>query len=812
MAAEYEDKRVQFIISDQNWKTPPGEVQYRLVGRESRDTLYNKTLLDPSNRISASAITVDGTPLSITGTPTTGQVLTYDGTELTFADGGGTGFATGLSIAATGYSITGAANAGTSLMFDGTNLVLGATTQPVFHTVFLCTHQPLIDDTNVTSVVYSSTGSPGNKKQLIVNTTNFLTIDGVALAIGTRILVRDQTTGTWNYIYYVTSRSSTQTILQVPLDAYTIRPNDIVYVHNGVTQRSAQYTLVNITQPIFTTPYVFVRTSIITKTTVATIPVKTFSTYIGENTGVDNGQGNTHVGYAAGQLLTMYQGGSQNTFLGHEAGKGVNGINNIFIGQRTGKQLETDLNKIRCVLIGNGLSLIGASQQCTIVGTGDLAAESIICVLYGNDNTAPVNVSGNGRFFCAGVIMVGISNRNLNYVEGTNIFGTSNNVSHAQSCVIGSYNNLAQTAPAYTLGYNSIFGNFNNLTDCQGTSLFGRYGTGNSCVSCTIISSSPDTAILGVPSVVVRTSGNSSFIAGNEIQIDNILRSTVIGASISLSDGTGFANTCTDSVVIGSSHTLQSLTNAVCIGTTNTVGSNGVAIGSGTKALLGGVAIGAQATANTTLSISLGNSAGVNTTGAATNNTLVGASSAATLTTGTGNTLLGASTNVDSATAVDRIAIGRAVSCTQDSTATIGAGTTNWITASAEGLTTNGTQSGVYTMNPLIIKTNAGAITLTVAEFGPGSLITSTAQAGPESWTTPTAAAIIAKIPSPAIGHSYKVTIRNQGANTITLVAGSDVTLGLGLYTTLTNTVTKYKVVLTSLSAVTVQRVGSYSL
>jgi ethanolamine utilization protein EutA (predicted chaperonin) len=72
--------------------------------------------------------------------------------------------------------------------------------------------------------------------------------------------------------------------------------------------------------------------------------------------------------------------------------------------------------------------------------------------------------------------------------------------------------------------------------------------------------------------------------------------------------------------------------------------------------------------------------------------------------------------------------------------------------------------------------TTVGAATFTAAQFTGGIIIRSGSTAA-YSDTTPTAAAIVAAIPSCAVGTAFELTIRNTVAFIETILAGSGVTL-----------------------------------
>lgn len=189
----------------------------------------------------------------------------------------------------------------------------------------------------------------------------------------------------------------------------------------------------------------------------------------------------------------------------------------------------------------------------------------------------------------------------------------------------------------------------------------------------------------------------------------------------------------------------------------------------------------------------------------ANDNVAYGSDTGATLTTGTGNTLIGTSADVNLASAVDRIAIGRAITNTVNSTVIIGNAGTQYFSAGVNG----SISQAHYVLAPAVTKVSVGAYTITAAEMQPGSVCVSTSQAGPETWTTATATDIIARLPNTITGASYIFYLRNEGANTITLAAGAGVTFGSGTYTVATVTCVTFKVTVTSGTTVTMQRVVS---
>jgi hypothetical protein len=80
--------------------------------------------------------------------------------------------------------------------------------------------------------------------------------------------------------------------------------------------------------------------------------------------------------------------------------------------------------------------------------------------------------------------------------------------------------------------------------------------------------------------------------------------------------------------------------------------------------------------------------------------------------------------------------------------------------------------------------------------------------ATPGTQTTRTATQMFGDIPNCAVGFTYTLRITNSGAGTLTLGAGSGVTLGSGTYTVPTNTFRDFTVNFTSATACTIQTTG----
>lgn len=75
-----EDTNIVNVPTNNNPNIPG----YKFVGRTTTDVLYNKTITDDSNTISANNLTVNGSPLPINNGGTNGDVLTLDNNSLSF--------------------------------------------------------------------------------------------------------------------------------------------------------------------------------------------------------------------------------------------------------------------------------------------------------------------------------------------------------------------------------------------------------------------------------------------------------------------------------------------------------------------------------------------------------------------------------------------------------------------------------------------------------------------------------------------------------------------------------------------------------
>lgn len=131
-------------------------------------------------------------------------------------------------------------------------------------------------------------------------------------------------------------------------------------------------------------------------------------------------------------------------------------------------------------------------------------------------------------------------------------------------------------------------------------------------------------------------------------------------------------------------------------------------------------------------------------------------------------------------------------------------------------------QSGVTRINALESREGRNIENMTVSNITTGGVVTYTAaqllgglilrdpNGASRSDVTPTAADIIAALNKPATGAAFEFTIRNtaNGAETITLTAGSDVTLS-GTMTIAQNNSKRFVAVVTSPTEVTVYSLGT---
>lgn len=131
-----------------------------------------------------------------------------------------------------------------------------------------------------------------------------------------------------------------------------------------------------------------------------------------------------------------------------------------------------------------------------------------------------------------------------------------------------------------------------------------------------------------------------------------------------------------------------------------------------------------------------------------------------------------------------------------DNAIAIGANTVNRIQDSAvigTGHNSAKISGRLHSRNSLASSSYAAGITYTASQFVDSVLLSRSGPAGPFSDTTPTAAQIVAAIPGCEVGTGYSFYIRNTTAQTLTLVAGTGVTLA-GT-TTVAGTKTRFYIV-----------------
>lgn len=753
---DYEQKNVQFLISDCMIKTLPREDEiYKFVGRDSIENWQNKDLTDPSNKVNAQAIYVNNTitPVStptadgnimiynpttqtldwaqaapgtydkllvdmrirnIVGTLTTGNILTYDGTNLQFLPPAPND---NLVVAGVTIPIDGGAQIGTRMQFDGANMVF--TPQPGTNRVVRCTNtQPLDTYPNFVSIDFSLNGGNNGRRMLTI-TGSLLNFDGISIGTNTRVLISGSTDPLWNNIYYlesITPGPPNTYVFQLALDAYTMSRMDVISVSDGYLNKGAQFVVTSASTA--DTAVIFGRSSIVTGAVIGTTGRITTNTYVGENSGGDN------------NFITV-----DVTAIGYDC-------NNCTSPPRP-YTFETASAGTRAAYNASG-------YQCVFLGC--------------DAGNAPVK---QVQDFDGNDFMI-----NIGYKSG------SGDLPGRRSIVVSNWANDT---------YPRMVDSIQLLSNC-GYSFFDPHLYAL-CIgaSCTLLGGSTDVVMVGTNCTFGPTV--ESVLIGDHIVTDfGMSRATIVGS---------YAAGYIESVSVGS-HSISG--EGVAIGCYASA-IEGVAIGRNAGPVYG-VAIGELARANSQSTTTIGWTATPSGSGA--NTTVIGYNAGTTLTTGTGCTLVGASTNVSTTSAIDRIAIGRAMTNITNSSAIIG----SYITANATGFI----GQGLYQVAPAIAKTNAGAYTLTPEEMQPNSVIVSTSQAGPETWTTATAALIIARLPRYSVNSSYLFYLRNEGTETITLAAGTGVTLGSGVYTVASVTCVTLKITVTGAATVVIQRMMTANL
>ncbi len=756
--ADYIEKTVQFIIGDKQWKTAPGEVQYVLVGRETTDTFQNKDLTHVSNRVNATSITVNNVSSPILGTAQDGDTIVYNATTQTLNwTTPASGSPDRLTVDGQDRVITGTINTNQVMTWNGTNLVFAG-------------YAPN-DNLVVNSVTIPIVGTVANGNVLQYNGSQFV----FTAPSGSNRIVRCATTQSLETYPNVSSATFSLTGGNNSRRKLTVVATALTF--DGVVIDVGMRVLIK-SSTTGTWNHIYYCESIVGTTYVFQIALDAYAIAIMDLISVSDGyinKGSQFVITSVPNINAAIVFGRSSIITGTPIGLTGAITTNTYVGENSGMD-NSIVYDMTCVGYDAGAcdspAVSNTGYQSVMVGTrAGYNATGIQCVYMGTDA---------GRAFTKQT-----SAFPSDYNIGIGFKACSGDNFGSYNIVMSNTSNVLMPGATKTIQI---------LSNCQ-YYVAGRH---------------TDVIILGTSCGMSGGSTDSIFIGTNSYW--RVCTNTVaIGSSIPMSVGVA------DAVMIGS-YSLA-YTNCVALGTHATASTSGVAIGN-TAACTGGIAIGTNskatagiaigelASANIVTSTAVGWSAYANVTGAAANNTGFGYNVGSTLTTGTGCTLIGASANVNSATAVDRIAIGRAISNTVNSSAIIGNNSVSYLNMNATAVIAQ----AYYQICPAVAKVSAGTYTITALEMQPGSVIVSTSQAGNETWTTATAALIIARLPVATVGSSYLFYLRNEGAFTITLAAGAGVTLGSGVYTVATLTCITLKITVTSASAVTMQRVMSTGL
>lgn len=111
-----------------------------------------------------------------------------------------------------------------------------------------------------------------------------------------------------------------------------------------------------------------------------------------------------------------------------------------------------------------------------------------------------------------------------------------------------------------------------------------------------------------------------------------------------------------------------------------------------------------------------------------------------------------------------------------------------------------------FTGQRAIVNRTDGAVTLTAAQFV-NAIVMQSGTPGAFNMTTPTAAQVVAAIPNCQVGSAFEFIINNAGDNTITVVAGTGVTL-VGTTTVATSKARVYRGVVTAVDTPAVSLLG----
>lgn len=284
----------------------------------------------------------------------------------------------------------------------------------------------------------------------------------------------------------------------------------------------------------------------------------------------------------------------------------------------------------------------------------------------------------------------------------------------------------------------------------------------------------------GVAALNRNTTGERNAATGNDALQLNTTGSanTADGFQALLSNTTGSNNTASGFQALSANTTAD---NNSAHGTgalgLNTTGTKNTAQGAGAMAA---VTTGANNTG-------VGRAAAPSlTTGD--NNTAVGEQALPNVTTGSRNTALGQGAGPTTAALNDTVTVGRNAVTAIGGTGKIG-----------NGLSDVNISGRIFGKRVTSAEATASGVTYSATQFC-GTLINRSGPGLGFSDTTPTAAQIVAAIPGCEVGTGYEITIRNSAGFTLTMLAGSGVTLS-GTTTVATVSARRYQVEVTNVDS-----------
>lgn len=172
---------------------------------------------------------------------------------------------------------------------------------------------------------------------------------------------------------------------------------------------------------------------------------------------------------------------------------------------------------------------------------------------------------------------------------------------------------------------------------------------------------------------------------------------------------------------------------------------------------------------------------------------------------GTGSTASGANSialgNAVSSTSAASVAIGTSLTNAVGSSFKIGngTGTSQWIAGTPASTITNAHigQIGVSTLG-------SGSTTLTTSQLVPDGIIIKSVTGAGDALTLPTVASLIATHSHIRDGDGFRFTIKNNGANAVSLATNTGITFSSGISSTVATTSTlNYTLVITSVGGST---------